>query len=466
MSTADILYLSMLLGSIPYGHLVKISGTPARKQLLCTAAGICLSIALVGFWGILHSFVTILGTYLIVISLGQRRCEWVAFLYVFGYLFFFRTCPYFGFEKPPEHSNAIQLLVTLRCCTLPFEIFESEETSEADSKKSKRPSFYEFLSYSYCYCGLTTGPYYRYKTFKDMINQEYPEQISTIVPAMRNLRTLPFFGLTYLVLNHFFPVSHIMSDAYVNHPWGMAFKLAYLVPAFIGFRWRFYVGWLLAESCCMTLGLGAYPFQTEPKAGLGPTKSIAEENGVVNTGTALEQNDEPYKDTHSFETIHNINIFEVEFSPSMSNTMKNWNLSVQWWIATYIHRKAPFKNRNLRMFTTLFVSAFWHGVAPGYYLTFLCVPLVVIAEVRMEKAIKPYLSPKLCYYYDWLSWFFHYRSMEYLGCGFMLLQLAPCWAAWKSVNFIGHIILLAFIIIPFFIPKKYTSDKEARKKLS
>ena len=119
-----------------------------------------------------------------------------------------------------------------------------------------------------------------------------------------------------------------------------------------------------------------------------------------------------------------------------------------------------------RMFTTLFVSAFWHGVAPGYYLTFLCVPLVVIAEVQMEKAIKPYLSPKLCYYYDWLSWFFHYRSMEYLGCGFMLLQLAPCWAAWKSVYFIGHIILLAFIIIPFFIPKKHTSDKEAKKKLS
>ena len=48
----------------------------------------------------------------------------------------------------------------------------------------------------------------------------------------------------------------------------------------------------------MTLGLGAYPFQTEPKAGLGPTKSIAEENGVVNTGTASEQTDEPDKDTH------------------------------------------------------------------------------------------------------------------------------------------------------------------------
>lgn len=72
MSTTDWLYLSMLLGSIPYGHLVKISGSPARKQFLSTAAGICLGMALVGFWGILHSFVTILGTYLIVISLGPR----------------------------------------------------------------------------------------------------------------------------------------------------------------------------------------------------------------------------------------------------------------------------------------------------------------------------------------------------------------------------------------------------------
>lgn len=119
-----------------------------------------------------------------------------------------------------------------------------------------------------------------------------------------------------------------------------------------------------------------------------------------------------------------------------------------------------------RMFITLFVSAFWHGVAPGYYLTFMCVPLVVIAEMRMQNAIKPYLSPKLCYWYDWLSWFFHYRSMEYLGCGFMLLQLAPCWAAWKSMYFIGHIVLFAFILIPSFIPKKHSNDKEARKKLS
>lgn len=455
----------MLVGSIPYGHLVKISGSPARKQFLCMAAGIGLSLLLVGVWGMMHSFVAILGTYLIAISLGPRRCEWVAFSFVFGYLFFFRTCKYFGFEAPPQHSNAIQLLVTLRCCTLPFEVFQATEADDTDLKNLKQPSFYEFLSYSYCYCGLTTGPYFRYKTFKDMVNQENPREISTFIPAMRNLITLPLYGVVYLFLNHHFPISHIGSEEYVNHPLGVVYQLAYLVPTFIGFRWRFYIGWLLAESGCMMLGLGAYPFSTDAKPGQGPTKSVSEQNGSVK-GSEHDEIQDVYRDTHSFETIHNIKIFEVEFSPSMSSTMKNWNLTIQWWMASYVHRKLPFKNRNLRMFITLLVSAFWHGVAPGYYLTFLMVPFVVIAEVQMEKAIKPYLSPKLCYCYDWLGWFFHYRSMEYLGCGFMLLQLEPCLAAWKSMYFVGHVVIFAFIVISMLIPKKHSDDKETQKKLS
>lgn len=464
MSTTDWIYLAMLLGSIPYGHLVKLSGSPARKQFLCMAAGIGLSFALVGV-GIVHSFVAILGTYLIVLSLGPRRCEWIAFLFVFGYLFFFRTCTLYGFEEPPVHCNAIQLLVTLRCCSFPFEIFDAAEPSGAESKSLKPPSFYQFLSYCYCYCGLTTGPYFRYKTFKDMLFQENPEEISTVIPAMRNLYTLPFYAVVYLFLIEYFPISGIASEENISHPLGVLYQLAYLVPAFIGFRWRFYIGWLLAESSCMTLGLGAYPNCTDPKPGLGPTKPVSEQNGSVE-GSEADGSKCLKKDYYSFETIRTIKIFEVEFSPSMANTMKSWNITIQWWMATFVHRKLPFKNRNLRMFITLLVSAFWHGVFPGYYLTFLMVPLVVIAEVRMEKAIKPYLSPTLCYYYDWVRWFFHFRSMEYLGCGFMLLQLKPCIAAWKSMYFIGHIVIFAFILIPSFIPKKHVDEKETKEKSS
>ena len=69
----------------------------------------------------------------------------------------------------------------------------------------------------------------------------------------------------------------------------------------------------------------------------------------------------------SFETIHNIKIFEVEFSPSMTYTMKNWNLTIQWWMSNFVHRKLPFKNRNLRLekfFCFLFITLILWGYNP------------------------------------------------------------------------------------------------------
>ena len=49
-----------------------------------------------------------------VLFLFYRYCTLASFLFVFGYLFFFRTCSWFGFPTPPSHCNAIQLLVTIR----------------------------------------------------------------------------------------------------------------------------------------------------------------------------------------------------------------------------------------------------------------------------------------------------------------------------------------------------------------
>ena len=72
MSRDDILYLCMLLFSIPFGYVVKLSGSPARKKFLCTVVGLSLAISLVGFLDILHSFLTVLGTYLIITLLGPR----------------------------------------------------------------------------------------------------------------------------------------------------------------------------------------------------------------------------------------------------------------------------------------------------------------------------------------------------------------------------------------------------------
>lgn len=133
------------------------------------------------------------------------------------------------------------------------------------------PSLYDYYSYAYCYCGLMTGPYYTYRTYVHMLQQD-GRKIATFWPALRKLKYLPAFAIPYLILQAYFPASYIGSDTYMNHPWGLAHRILYLAPCFTWFRYRFYIGWILAETMCITMGLGAYPFESEPKPGIGPTK--------------------------------------------------------------------------------------------------------------------------------------------------------------------------------------------------
>jgi hypothetical protein len=72
MSPEDIVYLLLLIAAIPYGHFVKICGSPAKKQFLALIAGLIMIVSTAGFGGIPHSFCTILGTFLILKTVGPK----------------------------------------------------------------------------------------------------------------------------------------------------------------------------------------------------------------------------------------------------------------------------------------------------------------------------------------------------------------------------------------------------------
>jgi len=445
---------------------VKLAGNAALRKLLCFSGGIFICFALVGV-GTIHSFLTILGNFLIIKIVGKRTCHIWSFIYVFGYLLFFRTCERLGFPAPPSHSNAVQLLVTLRMVGMAYEIHALEETERKKKDDEKldgpaqrfricpnyEPHILDFFVYGYCYIGLMTGPYYSFQTFIDMIYQD-SSCMSTVIPALKNLKLLPFMVVPYFLLAAHFPLSYMETDAFLEHEWGLAYQLLILVPTFTWFRWRFYLGWLLAEAMCITTGLGAYPFECEARPGLGPTKPIPEDFDPEKS--AKEHNGY----THCFKTVWNIDIFGVEFGKTMRSAMKVWNMTVQWWMAMYVYKKLPVANSQIRMILLLFVSAFWHGVHPGYYCTFLSVPFVVFAETGMIKLIHPYLTEKQKKWFEWVTWFCLYRSFEYTGVGFMLLRINKIWKVWTRMYFIGHIFIALFIIIPLIVPKRRSGEKK------
>jgi lysophospholipid acyltransferase 7 len=114
------------------------------------------------------------------------------------------------------------------------------------------------------------------------------------------------------------------------------------------------------------------------------------------------------------------------------------------------------------MWATFLFSAFWHGVRPGYYLTFMSVPLVIAAQSLMKKLIQPPEHWKNIY--DWINWFILYRSFEYLSVAFILLDIGAIIKTWAHMYFYNHIMIIFFIILPLILTRKMPKDNGTKTK--
>ena len=168
---------------------------------------------------------------------------------------------------------------------LAFEIHEtsvSKKTSDDSNENDQElqdMSFYHFLSYGYCYCGIFTGPYYKYKTYTDMLNQRNPEEIPTLDLALKWLTYLPLFIAGYAFFSQWFP-AYLGKDQFHNQ--SVLMQIFVLFLADIRFRCRIYIGTHMSESSAMTLCLGAYPVESCPKPGQGPTKENNDDEDLQN----------------------------------------------------------------------------------------------------------------------------------------------------------------------------------------
>lgn len=452
----DILYVSLMVFSVPFGHFVKIRDGTENKQRLCSTVGLFMILVTCHFH-VIHSLITTLINCLIVFLVSPRHCHVASFAWCFGYLVFFRTINIWGLPSPPALANAVQLLLTLRMVGLAFEMHDShkraqisepdKETKLAIKYKSIDPSFKDVILYAYCYIGLLTGPYYKFRTYIDMVQNKKASQIPTATPMLNRLRdTLPV-AIVFLVTSYFFSISYVTTDEFYIQPFW--YRLFYMVPMFMIFRSRMYVAWILSECMCISAALGAYPAQCKSRCGQGPVE--------------LQPLDDlkarhPREIQFDFETIHNLSIYGCELAPTTRVGLRSWNMTVQYWLADNVYRRVPWKG--FRVTITMGVSAFWHGVHPGYYLSFFTVPLILAAEDQMIAAFRTYRSPRAQKIFDWGCLFFKMRGFDYMCMGFLLLQLDTTIAYWSSIYFTGHIVTLVFFLVGYLLKPKIVPKKD------
>lgn len=399
-----------------------------------------------------------------LVDIINRVCHIVGFAFGFGYLLFFRTASWFGLENPLPHTNAIQLILTLKVVSVTFDVHDAAvetKTRKSDNKDTAipysplgpnhqlddpahfDPSILEFYCYVYCFIGLFTGPFYQLKLYRHMIHRQDLSSINTVVPALRRLACVPIFAVIFVVVGQKFPDNYMMTDEFLNLGGmrGFTYRFLYIIPVFLCFRLRFYIGWLIAESACISSALGAYPLDSKPLPGRGPTVAISRAKDSV--------------EMNSFYAIQNIDIYNIEVSVTMAQTMRHWNMTVQTWLVYYVYKRFPVKG--IRYHAVFLVTSFWHGVHPGYYLCFLSTTIYGAMETRVAVLCKPLWEKanKVTYGLLFLvGELYRTRAFEYVSVGFILLDVSPTLAVWRADYFYYHIFGIVVLLATFLVPVK------------
>ncbi|XP_078692161.1 membrane-bound acylglycerophosphatidylinositol O-acyltransferase mboat7-like [Branchiostoma floridae x Branchiostoma belcheri] len=454
MSPDELLYLSLLVLSIPLGCVLRqVRGhTWRRAAVFALGAG---QVILTCRWDTLHSLVSILGTFTILKTAGPRTCHLLTFVWCFGYLAFFRTCHLFHLPYPAAVANAVQLVLTLKLSSVAFDIRDSYVAEKSrkdgnDNSPNNRtatdkptapevlnvPSLTDLLCYSYCYIGVYTGPFYKYRTYHDFIHQEEPSSIPLLQPLLDRAKWAPLTGGVFLLASRYFPIAYAHTEDFYATS-GVLYRLWYMVGMFLVFRMRMYSAWILAECSCITAGLGAYQESRKPKCGQGPT----------NRGTPEPGNKSPQEAGYSFETIKNVDIYWVELGTTIRSGMKHWNMTVQYWMAEYIYRRVPYKN--FRVATTMLLSAYWHGLHPGYYLSLMTIPLSLWVETEASTTFRARLGIRGQRIWDWLHCFLKMRAYDYMSVGFLLLSFEATVKYWHSICYVYYVFCAAILALTF-----------------
>ncbi|XP_078484003.1 membrane-bound acylglycerophosphatidylinositol O-acyltransferase mboat7 [Ciona intestinalis] len=436
----EIIYSLILFLSIVVGFPLRKLQSIQAKQIATGGVGFLVVFGVCGLDGLYSFIACVVNT--IIIKCLRRKTAFVSFIWSFSFLLFFRCVTWFGFHRPSALANAVQLMLTLKLVSVAIEI--------QDYRSNKRglvsePTTMDMFWYSYCYTGLFTGPFFKYRTYHDYLVDDGRTHIPWKKEVFTRLQNIGMFGVLYAIVSFYFKINVPKSDAFYEQPFW--FRLFYMVPIFFIGRMRFYSAWLLAECSFVTLTLGAYPTSSKPRPGNGPTQD-------------KEDGDESY----SFETIRNIDPYNCDFTSTIRLGMRNWNMGVQWWLANYIHKRWPQNMKHLRVAGVMGVSAFWHGIEPGFYGAFLSMPLFMLAEDQLQK-LKVYLPTKLQDSYDWVLWFFKFRAFEYMYMAFALLTWEDTYRYWKSVYFCFHIIAIIIIMTSHLLRSLIRKPRSNEEKL-
>ncbi|MCP9257712.1 Lysophospholipid acyltransferase 7 [Dirofilaria immitis] len=372
-------------------------------------------------WKLLYSLLIVILNIIINLVVKNRYLPLISFIITFVYLGFLRTIHLIGFPALISHSNAVQLIMTLRLVGLSFEITDSRRKDEKNLIHKG-------------YDSLKNRPYYTYAMYRDVVDNDNIMEISVWEHIKWRLYNLTWSLPAFILLLYVFPLETMRKDEFFDETISYRISVSFLV--FLWMRCRVYCAWMVAESICVLNGIGIYPEESCPSAGKGPSRIDILKEQMNKKGTK-----------YNSEAVRNLDIYSIELNPTFRGGMRAWNRTVQFWLANYVYKRVP---RSVGMLLTMSVSAFWHGIHPGYFLSFLTVPLCTLAEDNILSLIRKKSDGKLPLPFTVFWYIMRQLGFTLMASGFLLLTWRDTIRYWNSVYFHVHWIMVIVILFSWF----------------
>uniref|UniRef100_A0A3Q2PE26 Membrane bound O-acyltransferase domain containing 2 n=1 Tax=Fundulus heteroclitus TaxID=8078 RepID=A0A3Q2PE26_FUNHE len=335
-----------------------------------------------------------------------------------------------------EHMHKPMMVITQKITSMAFEIRDglTREGQLTPSQKylaiSRMPSLLEYLSYNCNFMGILAGPTCSYNDYQAFIegtsyqrrhqenaNGKENGKVKQNEPSPKRavvskLCTCAISLTTYLSLYRLLPVDYAIDDGFVRST-PVYLQVVYLYLAMLALRPKYYFVWTLADAINNAAGFGF--------------------NGYDTDGSPR------------WDLISNLRILDIEFATSFKLFLDNWNIQTAQWLKRVCYERCPVNPTA----ATFLLSAMWHGVYPGYYLTFVTGIGMTMAARAVRHNIRPYflVSDSHKRVYDVLTWACTQVAISYTVVPFVLLAVGPSLKFYSSWYFCLHLLCLLVVLV-------------------
>ncbi|THH33641.1 hypothetical protein EUX98_g500 [Antrodiella citrinella] len=361
--------------------------------------------------GTLQLLVSSLGTYFIAANVKGPNMPWIVFTFVMGHLTINHVIrALFELSYETFEITGPQMVLTMKLTTYAWNVWDGRrQVDELDKwQKEKRvvqaPTILEFLGYVSYFPGILVGPYLEFADYMSLVEGTIFKSVKAddlkdsgrLVPKGRKRVAYRklVVGLVYLGIFVVFGGQYNYSNAVQD--WFSDYNFFYSASG--GTRW----------------------------------------DGAAN-----------------------VQIATIEFAPNMKVLLDSWNMKTNVWLRECVYKRVTPKGKKpgfRSSMLTFATSAFWHGIAGGYYLAFILGGFVQTIGRLCRSNIRPLFLPATYVAtrggpeppltlakqaYDITGTIFTVVILNFMAAPFMLLSIKDSLIGWSHLEYYGLWMVLA-----------------------